>query len=69
MTDTIDFPSLEFSTSVLDDNSITKYIQQRGLLKEGYELADLKGTCFKHLIYTSDSELAKLIFWVVVIIK
>lgn len=58
----MDFPSHEFSTSVLDDNSITKYIQQMGLLKEGCELADLIDTCFKHLIDTTDSLLDTLIF-------
>lgn len=69
MTDTMDFPSPEFSTSVLDDKSVTKYVQQRWLLKERCELADLMDTSFKHLIDTSDSELERLIFWVVVIIN
>lgn len=64
MTDTMDFPSSEFSTSLLDDNNITEYIKQRWLLKEGRELTDLIDACFKHIIDTSDSESG---FWVVVI--
>lgn len=68
MTDTMDFPSSEFSASLLDDNSVTEYIQQRWLLKEGRELTDLIDACFKHLIDTSDSESERLFFRVVVII-
>lgn len=34
MMDTMDFPSSEFSTSLLDDNSVTKYIQQRDCWKK-----------------------------------
>lgn len=63
MTDTMDFPSSEFSTSLLDGNSVTKYIQQRWLLREGHELTDL----IDALIDTSDPASEKLLFWVVVI--
>lgn len=58
----MDFPSHEFSTSLLDDNSISKHIQQRVLLKERCGWADLIDTCFKHLIDTTDSQSMRLIF-------
>lgn len=64
MTDTMDFPSSEFSASLLDDNSVTKYTQHRWLLREGHELTDL----VEALIDTSDSASEKLFFWVLIII-